>query len=298
MVPNGRTVRCAKCGNSWTEQPAQDMPHSVEIDAAPAAPVPAAPAVPAPAPDPVPAPAPAPTPEPAPATAPTEISFDETPEASDDEEDFDMEVSVPEPDDDDDFDVPDMDDFDLPEITTRSSKPKRGKKARGGRDRSAGGGRRIGLIVGWVVLMLVIVGVAGGGLFGRDMIIAAWPPAAKLYETIGLGDPPPGFGLDLRNVRSGQKEDGGKVILTITGTITNTTDTPQPIPKLRGALLDSKRKPIHDWLFTAPKAQAAPGEKVEFSTSVTSPPAAARGLAVTFMEREPAMKDEPAAKKK
>ncbi|MSP20315.1 MAG: DUF3426 domain-containing protein [Alphaproteobacteria bacterium] len=30
LLPSGRTVRCAKCGNTWTEMPPGDMPRSVE----------------------------------------------------------------------------------------------------------------------------------------------------------------------------------------------------------------------------------------------------------------------------
>lgn len=261
------------------------MPRSVELE------TPESPPVPAPAPVPEPEPEPEPAPEPAPAPEPTEVSFDEAPAAADDEdeEDFDFPSPVPEPDDDDDddFDVPDLDDIVMPEMRSKKAKPKRGSKARGGRRGAAGGGRRIGLIVGWVVLMVIIVGVAAGGLFGRDMIIAAWPPAAKLYETIGLGDPEPGFGLALGDIKSSQKQEGGKNILIITGTISNISEAPQPVPKLRGALLDAKRKPIHDWIFDPPKAQLGAAEKTEFSTRVPNPPATARGLAVTFMERMP-----------
>ncbi len=244
--------------------------------------------MPVPEPDPEPAPVPAPEPDTAP--EPTEISFDE-PVA--DEEDFDMPTGMSGLDDDaDDFEVPDLDDIVMPEKKSRG-RAKRGKKPRGGK--GGGDGRRIGLMIGWVALMVVFVGLLAGGLFGRDMIIASWPSASKLYEAIGLAEPAPGFGLDLGNIKSSQKKEGDKVILTITGTITNISEDPQTVPKLRGALLDAKRKPIHDWIFEPPKSAIGPGGKLNFSTRVPNPPATARGLAVTFMEATP-VKDDHKAK--
>jgi len=247
-----------------------------------------------PEPAPVPEPTPAPAPEPAP--APAEISFDE-PVAAEAEEEFEIPAGLAQPDDDDDddFEVPDLDDLVMPEKKSRGGKSKRAKKPRGGKRGGGGGGRRIGLMIGWVVLMVVFVGLLAGGLFGRDMIIAAWPPAEKLYQTIGLAEPPPGYGLDLGNIKSSTKKEGDKLILTITGTITNISEDPQPVPKLRGALLDAKRKPIHDWIFEPPRSAIGSGGKLNFSTRVPNPPATARGLAVTFMEATPPKDDHKAA---
>lgn len=271
LSPSGQTVRCAKCGNSWTEKPPGDMPLAVEPEAAPPPPPP-------------PPPPPAPEED---SSAAREVGFDDLPSADDDmgvaaaPEDPDHDDDE---DDEDDLDVPTIDEIeDLPNIA-----PRRGKRgARGGRGRAArgsGGGRRIGLMVDWIVLVLLIVGGAVGGLFGRDMIIAAWPPAEKLYETLGMAEPAPGSGLDLRNITSSQEKEGKKVVLIVNGLIVNISDAPQAIPKLRGALLDDKRKEIFDWTFAPSKVELGTGEKLDFSTRVPEPPKGARALAVTFTD--------------
>ncbi len=233
--PAGRTVRCAKCGNSWTEKPPQDMPLTVEVEA-PAA-------VPEPAPPP-------PPPPPPPAPEPTEVSFDEAPAPVPEPEpdDISIDIGVPEP---------------------------------------AGGGRRVGLIAGWIGLVVFLVGLAAGGIFAQEMIVAAWPPASKLYEMVGMAAPKPGYGLDLQVTGTDQKLEGKKVILIVKGQITNTSEADQPIPKLIGVLFDAKRRELFDWKFAASKPHLAPGEKLEFSTRVPDPPKEAKDLVVTFAAPEP-----------
>ena len=273
LPPGGRTVRCAKCGNSWTEQPPQDAP--LTVDPAPAAPPP---------------PVPEPDPEPE-APMPQEVGFDEPTPSRDHgtpEIDDNFPAPVPSPDDlgldddDDDFEVPSLDDIDdMPNIKPRG-RGKTKKPARGGR--GGGGGKRIGLMIGWITLLVLVIGLVVGGLFGRDAIIEAWPPAKGLYEAIGMGDPPLSelLAIDGITPEPGRDQDG-KSILTIKGMIINISGDLQVLPKLEGALLDAKRKPVFEWTFAAPKSELKPGEKVEFSTIVPEPPATAQGLKIGFV---------------
>ena len=223
---------------------------------------------------------------------PQEVGFDEpTPvrEHGTPEIDDNFPAPVPSPDDtglddDDDFEVPSLDDIDaMPNVSSRRGK--KGKKpARGRRGASSGGGKRIGLMIGWISLLVFVIAFIVGGLFGRDMIIEAWPPAKGLYEAIGMGDPPLSelLAIDGITPEPGRDSDG-KSILTIKGVIINISGDLQVLPKLEGALLDAKRKPVFEWTFEAPKSELKPGEKVEFSTIVPEPPATAQGLKIGFV---------------
>ena len=267
LPPGGRTVRCAKCGNSWTEQPPADMPLSVQ----PEAPMPQEVGFDSPAPAPAPARAPAPAPGPreesldfpSPVPAPEETGFD---------------------DDEDDFEVPSLEDIDdMPNIAPRG-RGKKAKKPKRGRKASAGGGKSLGLMIGWISLLVFVLGLVVGGLFGRDAIIASWPPAYQFYDAIGMGDPPLSELLDIRDIKPVPSRDkDNKALLTITGSVVNISGDPQPVPKLAGALLDAKRKPVFEWTFEASKSELKPGEKIEFSTLVPDPPKTAQGLKISFV---------------
>jgi predicted Zn finger-like uncharacterized protein len=284
----GRTVRCAKCGNSWTEYPPQEAAAAAP---APAAPAPAAPVAPA-VPD-VPE-----VPEIPEVRVAQEVGFDDpaparapAPPVIDDNFPDPLPPTDLDDDDDDDFEVPSLDDIDdMPNISPRrgkkGKKPGRGKKARGGGDKS------MGLMIGWISLLVFVIAIVVGGLFGRDMIIASWPPASQMYDAIGMGDPPLSELLDIGGIKPvpGRDKDG-KAILTITGEVVNISGDPQAVPMMSGVLQDAKRAPVFEWTFKAAKSLLKPGEKVTFTTVVPDPPKTSQGLVISFVEEDPAAKD-------
>lgn len=218
LLPSGRTVRCARCGNSWHEVPPGDMPRSV---------------------------------------AP-------------------MMMQEAEPDEDSDFDVPSIED-----MTVQAARPTK-RMVRTARSK-AKPKRNLGALAAWGSFAVVVLGIFGGGVFGRGMIMEAWPPSTKLYELVGLGVPKV-YALALGSIAPAQEMDGETRVIVVTGVITNTTDERQTIPKLRGALLDARQPPreIFTWTFEAPAGEIEPRGTREFATRVPNPPAAARGVAVTF----------------
>lgn len=136
--------------------------------------------------------------------------------------------------------------------------------------------------VGWAALALIVVGVVGGGVLARERIVAAWPPAAKLYEMVRLPVERAGPGLELLNVRSSQEMDDGAPVLVIKGEIVNVSDQVQAVPKLRIVLRDEARREVEESLFSVAQPSLEPGQKTAFSQRWERPPAQARGLVVTF----------------
>lgn len=250
LGPSGRKVRCKECGHTWFQQPAAPEP-PVRVGAKPAAK------------------APEPAPEPAfdpfadehmPAPELESEAFEDDPwHEPETEADFADAMAAVEADRDDPALHPRIPR--LPRMPQEKKKPSR---------------------AGWVILLLLIAGLAAGGYFARQQIVAAWPPAALGYEKIGLPVPVPGDGLLIRNVRVERLLEGATLILVVEGEVANLSDQPQPVPTMRAALRSIERKEVQDWMFDADMAELAPGEITRFRTEFVNPSGEAADIVVTF----------------
>lgn len=149
-------------------------------------------------------------------------------------------------------------------------------------------------VIGFALLGLLVAGTVAGGYFGRDAIVRGWPPAALLYETVGLPVEPPGFGLELRNVRSEQKAEGGTTVLLLDGEIANTTDVERALPPLRAIAFSADHKPLQSWTIEPSAPVLLPGAVVSFHHSQPDPGPVTE-VTITFGGPPPGL-DAPAAK--
>ena len=137
--------------------------------------------------------------------------------------------------------------------------------------------RRSTIAAGWVVLALVVIGLAAVAFVGRNQIVAFWPPAIQLYDTLGIevaeGHPERlfGAGLSVRNVASEVvEEDGGDAAtIIIRGEVVNESDVPRPVPPLMVRLVDDSGEALHAWVFAITDAPLQPGETEAFETSLS-----------------------------
>jgi len=136
--------------------------------------------------------------------------------------------------------------------------------------------RRSGL--GWVFLILLVGAVIVGAIFGRDQVVATWPPAAEFYELVGLKPQPLGAGLSIANVTSTRNADG----LIVEGDITNRIGVPRMVPHLRVALRDTNQHELIFKVIDPPRERLLPGETSHFVVGFLPAPDAAAGVVVTF----------------
>jgi predicted Zn finger-like uncharacterized protein len=139
--------------------------------------------------------------------------------------------------------------------------------------------------VAWLVLLLLI-GAFVGSFLARNQIVAAWPPAARLFDTLGVpATSTLGAGIDLRNVTSARQEEDGTPVLVIQGEVANTSNSVRPVPTMRGSLREQGRE-IQSWTFQAAQSRLLPGEAASFVTRFKNPAPQATDLTITFTDEK------------
>ena len=244
----GRKVRCSKCAHDWFQVP-EGAP---EAEVMPAA---------------------APEPEEA-------IDDDDLEEGTFEAASEDIVDTLADDIEEDLVDVPgpiDLGDF-QPEPMERNSGRPVGRKKKS----------KIGATLGWLTLLIILIGGPTGAILYKDRIIDVWPPSNRLYNLVGMGILPPGTGLELRNIKSERHREGDVSSLIIKGEVANTSRDVRDVPVFRGALTSKEGDDIHAWNFTIRQENLLPGESVPFETIVETPPKGAAGLSITFLSFEEA----------
>jgi hypothetical protein len=137
-------------------------------------------------------------------------------------------------------------------------------------------------LIGWVVLAAVVLLVCIGAVVFRNGLVAAWPPVARLYHTLGLSlDEPTAEApaavapvLEFKDLQTELRAEGDNTVLTVSGIIRNAGTQETGVPPVRVTLLDADQKAVFDWAFKPAQDHIAPGGTLAFETRATNPPKA------------------------
>lgn len=139
-----------------------------------------------------------------------------------------------------------------------------------------------GGLIGLAVVALIVLVTA------RASLVAAWPPAARLFDSVGLGVPVVGEDLVIQNVGAWRRVDGNIELLLVRGEIRNPSDLMQTVPALKGTLKGQRGDIMQEWLFRSDSQILLPGEKAAFQYELPQPGADAAEVTVTFSAEGPA----------
>ncbi|TYC72459.1 thioredoxin [Stappia sp. BW2] len=285
LGPEGRSVKCAKCGNRWFVSPDDDEEGDVAFDAK----------------------TDSDTETPSVAEDPEQDEAEwaadaeeETFDAEPDEEDDEPATAVPEPDpvrtasDEAKF-AADLDEDaraggseNNADIESQAKRPKiivNPNKFR--RD-------QIGVILNWLVrrnyrriggiaLFGVAIAVCVMFVLMRDTLVKQSPDLASLFRMVGFEVNL--RGLEFRNLRIFTEVEDGKKVLVVEGSIRNLLDELNSVPAVRLSIRGADMQEVYAWTVEPRTKTLNALDETRFRTILADPPKAASDIQVRFVER-------------
>ncbi|CAK0763644.1 Znf/thioredoxin_put domain-containing protein [Azospirillaceae bacterium] len=140
------------------------------------------------------------------------------------------------------------------------------------------------LVAGWMMMFALTLVIVSGLVLGRTQIVGVWPPAARLYDVVGLPVDPPGAGLKIQNVRSEQRVEDGTALLLVEGQVANVSSLERDVPAIRAISIGPDGKEVRAWIVPPSLTRLMPGEVATFS-SIQRDPGTIAQVRVTFEGR-------------
>ena len=139
----------------------------------------------------------------------------------------------------------------------------------------------------WTALILVLFAFNVALIGSRSEIVRYLPQTASLFAGIGL--PVNLRNLKFENVRISKESEDGVNMLIIEGTIVSIADKPTEVPRLRFAARNAAGQEVYTWTARPSRSILGPGENLEFSSRLATPPADASDVMVRFFNSQDAV---------
>ncbi|MEH6525658.1 MAG: DUF3426 domain-containing protein [Sneathiella sp.] len=139
--------------------------------------------------------------------------------------------------------------------------------------------------LGWLILLLVLIGIGVIAFYGRNYVVQIWPGSAALYQSFKIDvETTNTLGLEIHDLTTKTVLQNGVTTLTVTGVIKNITEITQPLPRVSVALINTDGQHVYSWTTTVEEREVQPWGQVEFSTSMNQPPEEAKNVKVDLIE--------------
>ena len=139
----------------------------------------------------------------------------------------------------------------------------------------------------WTAIILVLFAFNVALIGARNEVVRYLPQTASLFGAIGL--PVNLRNLKFENVRISKDTQDGTSTLIVEGMIVSTANKPTEVPRLRFAARNASGQEVYTWTALANRGILGPGERLEFSSRLVSPPADASDVMVRFFNSQDAV---------
>ncbi len=138
----------------------------------------------------------------------------------------------------------------------------------------------------WTAIILVLFAFNVALIGARNEVVRYLPQTASLFAAIGM--PVNLRNLKFENVRISKEAQDGVNTLIVEGTIVSTSGKPAEVPRLRFAARNASGQEVYTWTALPSRSILGPGESLEFSSRLASPPADASDVMVRFFNAQDA----------
>ncbi|MEO6394468.1 MAG: MJ0042-type zinc finger domain-containing protein [Devosia sp.] len=128
--------------------------------------------------------------------------------------------------------------------------------------------------------LVVLVLLLGIGLLGRVEIVRAFPQLAGIYAAVGLGVNI--VGLEFTGTKTLMSLRDGKSVMQVDTTIRSVSSDIVAVPPVLVTLLDATGGVLFEWTVIPKIREMEPGEMLEFSTELNTPPEGAATVRLSF----------------
>jgi predicted Zn finger-like uncharacterized protein len=132
-------------------------------------------------------------------------------------------------------------------------------------------------------VLLMSFGVIGLAVTLRTSVVAAFPSLASLYQLAGM--PVNLRGLDFVNLKMMREVDNSQPVLVVEGELLNPSAVDRDVPGIRFSLRGDDAQEIYAWSIEPKTTLLTPGATMRFRTRLASPPEQAADIQVRMIDR-------------
>lgn len=138
----------------------------------------------------------------------------------------------------------------------------------------------------WTALVLVLFAFNVALIGARSEVVRFFPQTASLFSAIGL--PVNLRSLKFEGVRISKEDEDGNSMLVVEGVIVSVASKPVEVPRLRFAARNASGQEVYTWTAQPTRSVLEPGERLQFQSKLTTPPADASDIMVRFSNTQDA----------